>query len=129
MAQNVVNGAMIACSFGTAPASLTVMPVNRIMVANQPAANIQDNLPMVNIMPFGMCTAISNPTVAAATTAALGVLTPQPCIPLTTSPWVPGSATVMVAGKPALHNQCQLLCQWGGIITVSNPGQATVNTA
>ena len=39
-----------------------------------PAANIMDHVPMVNIMPFGMCITPSNPAVAAATAAALGVL-------------------------------------------------------
>jgi hypothetical protein len=27
---------------------------------------------------------------------------------------------------PALTNSCQLMCTWGGIITVSYPGQKTV---
>ena len=84
---------------------------------------------MMNIMPFGMCTTLSNPQVAAATSAALGVLTPQPCIPVTTSPWVPGSPTVMVGGNPALQNSCQLMCQWGGVIAVNAAGQVTVNSA
>lgn len=126
MPQNVVNGAMLTCSFGMAPSTFTALPANRTMIGNQPAANIQDHVPMLNIMPFGMCTTLANPMVASATAAAMGVLTPQPCIPATSAPWVPGSPTVMVGGKPALQSGCQVLCQWGGVITVSSPGQFTV---
>ena len=128
MAQNLVNGAQIRCSFGTAPSSLTVLPAARVAIEQQPAANIQDNVPMMNVLPFGLCTAVTNPQVAAATAAALGTLTPQPCIPATTAPWVPGSPTVLVGGKPALQRSCQLLCQWGGVITARNAGQTTVNS-
>ncbi|MHC4215315.1 MAG: DUF4280 domain-containing protein [Planctomycetota bacterium] len=129
MAQNLVNGALLSCSFGLAPSSMNILPINRIMIANQPAGNIQDNVPMMNIMPFGMCITLSNPQVAAATSAALGVLTPQPCIPVTSAPWVPGSATVMIGRKPALQNSCQLMCQWGGVIAVNAAAQVTVNSA
>jgi hypothetical protein len=128
MAQNLVNGAQLRCSFGTAPSSLTVLPAARVMMEQQPAANIQDNVPMVNILPFGLCTTVSNPQVAAATAAALGTLTPQPCLPATTAPWVPGSPTVLAGGKPAVQNSCQLLCQWGGVITASHAGQTSVNS-
>lgn len=129
MATEVVNGAMLMCTFGVAPSSMVVLPVNRVNASNMPAATIMDNIPMTNIMPFGMCTTPSNPQVAAATSAAMGVLTPQPCIPVTTAPWTPGSPTVMIGNKPALNNTCQLMCMWGGVITVSMPGQMTVNVA
>lgn len=127
MAQQVTNGAMISCSFGVAPAQLTVLPASRVNANKQPAATIMENKPMVNVMPFGMCNTITNPQVAAATSAAMGVLTPQPCIPNTTAPWTPGSPTVMIGNKPALNNSCQLMCMWGGVITFSYPGQLTVN--
>lgn len=126
MGQEVCNGAMMMCSFGVAPSNLTVMPKNRVMAGGQPAANIMDNIPMMNVMPFGMCITPTNPQVAAATAAALGVLTPQPCIPVTTAPWTPGSATVMIGGMPALNNSSTLMCMWGGVITISMPGQMTV---
>ena len=61
------------------------------------------------------------------TAAAQGVLTPMPCVPVTTAPWVPGSVTVMIAGKPALNNSCKLMCQWGGVISINVAGQATTN--
>jgi Domain of unknown function (DUF4280) len=53
-------------------------PVNREKVANQFVANIMDDVPMANIMPFGMCVSLASQTTAAATSAAMGVLTPTP---------------------------------------------------
>jgi hypothetical protein len=90
-----------------------VTPENRVLSGNQPAANIMDFVPMKNIMPFGMCTTPSNPTVASATAAASGVLTPMPCIPVTT-PWKPGAPTVLLGFIPALDNTCTCQCTWGG---------------
>jgi hypothetical protein len=78
-------------------------------------------------MPFGMCTTLSNPTVASATSAALGVLTPMPCIPVTTAPWTPGSPTVHIANMPALNSTSQCMCNWGGVITITVPGQVTTD--
>jgi len=96
-----------------------------VMTSNVPAANIMDHVPMMNIMPFGTCSSLANPMVAAATAAALGVLTPMPCIPATTSPWVPGAPTVLLANQPALDDTSQLMCMWAGVIQVKSPGQQT----
>jgi Domain of unknown function (DUF4280) len=126
MAMQVCMGAMMQCSFGMAPSSLVVLPVNRVNTAEQPDANIVDHIPMVNIMPFGMCMSIANPEVAAATSAALGVLTPMPCIPVTPSPWTPGAPTVTIGGPPALDNTSTLMCTWGGVIQFLTPGEFTV---
>ena len=90
------------------------------------AANIMAHIPIANIPPFGVCSSLANPMVAAATAAALGVLTPMPCIPVTPAPWVPGSPTVLIGGMPALTNTCQCMCNWGGVITITMPGQFTV---
>ena len=125
MPKHVCMGALLQCSFGVAPSSLVVLPANKVMTSYVPAANIMDNKPMVNIMPFGMCTSPANPQVAAATAAALGVLTPMPCIPNTTAPWAPGAATVMLANMPALDDVSTLACMWGGVIKVNMPGQMT----
>jgi hypothetical protein len=125
MPLQVVNGAQLMCSFGSSPSTLTVPPINRTVVDNQPEATIQDHLPMVNIMPCGMCSTPSNPQVAAATTAALGVLTPQPCIPATSTPWTPGAPTVVIANLLALDNTSTCNCMWGGVITITDPGQHT----
>ncbi len=125
MGIQVAISANLQCSFGVAPSVLTVLPVNRTMTGG-PAANIMDHVPMLNILPFGMCNCPANPMVAAATAAALGVLTPMPCIPVTSAPWMPGAPTVMVGGMPSLQNSSKLMCQWGGVIQILAPGQFTV---
>jgi hypothetical protein len=125
MGIQVAISANLQCSFGVAPSVLTVLPVNRTMTGG-PAANIMDHVPMLNILPFGMCNCPANPMVAAATAAALGVLTPMPCIPMTSAPWMPGAPTVMVGGMPSLQNSSKLMCQWGGVIQILAPGQFTV---
>ena len=122
MAIQVCMGATLQCSFGAAPSSLVVLPSNRTMTGT-PAATIMDHAPLVNIMPFGMCSSPANPTVAAATAAALGVLTPMPCIPATAAPWIVGAPTVLIGGMPALDNNSKLMCNWGGVIQIVNPGQ------
>lgn len=125
MGVQVVMGAMLQCSFGAAPSSLVVLPTNKVL-ATTPAANIMDNKPMMNIMPFGVCTSMANPMVAAATAAALGVLTPMPCIPNTAAPWMPGCPKLLIANMPAVDSNCKLMCNWGGVIQVVAPGQFTV---
>ena len=125
MPMHVCSGATLQCSFGLAPSSLVVLPVNQMMTGNMPAANIMDHVPLLNVMPFGMCTSPANPMVAAATAAAMGVLTPMPCIPVTPSPWVPGAATMMLGNMPALNSTCTLMCNWAGVIQVLVPGQFT----
>jgi Domain of unknown function (DUF4280) len=125
MPMQVCHGAVLRCTFGLAPSSLQVLPLNRVMSSGLPAANIMDHLPMVNILPFGMCSCPANPAVMSATAAALGVLTPMPCVPVTASPWVPGSVSVLISNQPALNDTSQLLCTWGGVIGVAFAGQAT----
>ena len=125
MGMQVCMGAMLQCSFGAAPSALSVLPANKVLTVT-PDANIMDNKPMVNIMPFGMCSSMANPTVAAATAAALGALTPMPCVPVIPAPWAPGSPTVLIANMPALNNSSKLMCAYGGVIQITNPGQTTV---
>jgi len=127
MPLQVCMGAMMQCSFGMAPSSLVVLPTNRVMTNQMPDANIMDHIPMTNIMPFGMCMSIANPVVASATAAALGVLTPMPCIPATPAPWVAGAPTVLLGNFPSLDNVSQLMCMWAGVITFVDAGEVTVN--
>ena len=118
----VAGTASIMCTFGMAPSTLNVLPTSRVLVEGKPAATINDMLPVVNIPPFGMCTSLSNPTVASATAAALGVLTPMPCIPVPAGPWKPPAARTLIGGAPALTLGAMCNCSWGGVINVTFPG-------
>lgn len=55
-----------------------------------------------------LCQSLANPTVATATAAALGVLTPMPCMPVIPTPWLPGSSTVLIHNFPALLKEKQI---------------------
>ena len=120
---HVVNGATLQCPFGVAPSTMVVLPLNRMLSSNMPAATIMDHIPMTNIMPFGMCSAPTNPAVIAATSAASGVFTPAPCIPATVSPWVVGAPTVQLGNFPCLNMTATCMCMWGGAIKPTNAGQ------
>lgn len=96
---------------------LTVLPTSLVTEGMQPAASIMDNVPMVNIPSFVTCKVL--------TAAASGV--PTPCVPATAAPWSPGSSSVMVGNKPALHDGCKLTCSIGGMISVTNAGQQTID--
>ena len=119
----MVTSALMTCSFGMAPSSFVANPARLVLLSGKTKGNIMDFQPMVNIPPFSMCSAPSNPTVAAATAAAMGVLTPMPCIPVTVAPWAPGNPKVLVQGQPALMKSCQCMCAWGGVIKFTTDGQ------
>ena len=125
MGQLVVTGATAVCSFGKVPATITSTSQAAVMVEGKPAATIQDAQPIVNVSSFGMCTSLLNPQVAAATAAALGVLTPQPCQLVCAGAWIPTKPTVLVGGKPCLTSDCSMVCANGaGNIKITFAGQA-----
>jgi uncharacterized protein DUF4280 len=126
MGQKVTTGAMMLCTFGTGPSTLNVLPANKVLGSSMPAANIMDNKPFVNVPPFIMCLSIANPAVAAATTAALGVLTPMPCTPVLPAPWAPGSPKILVGNLPVLNNTSTCMCAFAGMISFTTPGQVKV---
>lgn len=122
MALHCCTGALMKCSFGMAPSTFSATP-KMVKTNNMDAGNIMDHVPFMNIKPFGMCQSLANPAVASATAAALGTLTPMPCTPMTTAPWVPGAPTVLVVNFPALNNTSKLICSFGGVIEFTNAGQ------
>lgn len=127
MAVFAVAGATCRCSFGTAPCVLQVTSQTVCLASGKPVATVKDMQPGVNLAAFGMCTSLTNPAVAAATAAALGVLTPQPCTMVPAGVWSGAKLTVMAAGAPCLTGESTLLCSLGlGMIQIVETGQSNM---
>ena len=118
MAVQVCTGAMVACTFGVAPAVFTASSVD--VDATAPAGVITD-VSVENIPTFGMCVSPANPAVS------VNPAHTAPCIPVL-QPWTPGSARVTIDGIPALDDASECMCAWTGVVTVSSPGQEQVIT-
>lgn len=122
----VVADAMIACSFGSQPGKLIVTSQQTVLAEGKPIATIQDVMPLVNISSMGMCSSLQNPQVAAATSAALGVLTPQPCIPCIQGTWNAAQGKCIAGGKPCLTSESTARCAYMGALSIVNPGQKKI---
>ncbi len=127
MPELVVMGATLKCDQGMAPCKLIVLPVNKTLGCNVPAATVMD-FAILNIPTFGMCkgTNSANPAVAAATSAASGTPTPAPCLPVVAGPWSPGASKVKINNLAALTKSCTCKCAWAGTISVSDAGQTKI---
>ena len=120
-----VENSVCMCSFGVAPNVLETLPLSLTMGVDASAGNINSAIPFAEMTPFVMCMSMANPAVASATAAALGVLVPMPCTPVT-SAWMPGSPTVMLGGEPALDNSSTAMCGFAGVISMTFPGQIPI---
>ncbi len=120
--QPVVAGAILECGMGTVPSVMVVLPVAQVMVEVRPVAVVTDNIPFLNLLPFGMCKSPLNPMVMAATAAALGVLTPMPCIPMPTGPWNSPVSKTKVGGQDMLGSGGTCSCAYGGSISIKLAG-------
>ena len=114
----IVQTAMVKCSFGSAPASVVVQSQPTVKMCGVPAATIMDN----KLLMFGTCTSPAHPVVSSTGS-------PGPCMGAAqiTAPWMPGSATVRICGKPAANKSCQLMCNFGGVIQMTMTPAVTVN--
>ena len=126
MGKLVCATAILQCSEGVSPCPLTVVTNQTVLIAGRPAATVNDISP-ASIPTFGMCCSLANPEVAAATTAAQGVLTPQPCVPVIAGPWLTGSPSVMLQKQVALNNSSKAMCAYAGEISINFPGQEQVS--
>jgi hypothetical protein len=117
---------LIRCDFGLVPTPLTVLPDRTVTAEMMLMGNISDFMPLANVMDFVECISLTNPEVLIATIAALGVLTPMPCIPITVEPWLSEALDVTVGGPPALDETAMVLCIWTGPVMVLEPGNFTV---
>ncbi len=103
------------------------MPGSPLIAGAMNAATIVEFLP-ANIATFVMCQSLSNPEVAAATTAAMGALTPMPCVPMVVAPWEPASEIMSLAGLPFATQESKCTCAYGGSISVTVPFQGPEDT-
>ena len=136
MGNPAVMTAVCQCTFGAAPAPLSVTSQSTVTGMNLLVGTIMDfpKPPMT----FGVCCCPNNPAVIAATAATylvslevataltkIGVMTPAPCIPACT-PWAPGSPTVIVGGKPALNITSKCACSYGGVRSINMTPATTI---
>ncbi|NTU23898.1 DUF4280 domain-containing protein [Brevibacillus sp. HB1.2] len=119
----VVVGAILSCSSGSQLSRLKMPFSHGVFVKGKPQMNIMDFVPNINIMPFGKCSNLKNPAVASATAANNGVLTPMPCTPVMTMPWIDGKPDKVVGGHPALLNKSTNMCFHCGLIKIEDDGQ------
>lgn len=126
--KTIVNsGSTCMCDKGLAPC-VVAMGLPTVMTSMTPALNELNASPAA-LPTFGMCTSQANPTVATATSAAMGVLTPMPCVPVFIPPWSGTSTTVNLSGAPAVNAMSSLKCSWGGTIKVTVTANQTVKTS
>lgn len=116
------NGATLKCPKGDSSPKLNILPIKQVFLNDQAIAVKSDMKPMVNIMPFGMCSSLANPTVAAATAANRGNLKKMPCIPAISAPWN-NLINCFLVGEAVPCNKSTLMCNYGGKISIDNVGQ------
>jgi len=124
MPKAVTSVALTKCSYGLAPSVLNVLPISGCSAGFMPLADINTMIPIVNILPFGLCNSPLNATIIAAQAATPPfkppppVTLPMPCMPIPLGPWSPGSK-VTVNGTPLLTDGCKCNCVWGGSIEIT----------
>lgn len=123
MGTYVVQGAKLKCSFGDKESEFKLPSTHETFINKKPQGNIMDFIPNKNIMSFGDCCSLANPTVAAATAANNGVLKKMPCIPVTVTPWINGKEDVKLENSPPLLDSSTLSCMWCGVISITDDGQ------
>lgn len=120
MRKLVVHEAKIRCSKGTLP-SLFVLLDSPVSSDDKAVGTVDDHKANKNIITFGMCRSEKNPQVASATSAAMGVLTPQPCIPATNARWEPGAPFAVMKDINVLTSDSTCKCDWEGVIDILDP--------
>ena len=132
MAYFVFNGVKLGCSMGDTESFLEVLdPKGEGFLCGDKAANIKDCKPLINILSFGMCKSLLNPSVNSATQLNYGRLQPMPCIVpnIVVDKWENWAESNMyIRGYPVLLNCATLDCIYNGTITVTENIQEGVNT-
>ena len=112
--RSVVSGALLCCSFATAPAILRTGEKVAVHTMGPAFATIADTLAGANIPPFAGCVAPRPP--------ALPLV--KPCTPVCVGPWSASESPVTMQGIPLLTHDAVLVCSLGGIISITRPAPA-----
>jgi hypothetical protein len=113
VANLVGTGAAMKCSMGSAPGTFTA---SGEAASAGTAAGVVSDIGTESIPGFGMCSSPGNQAVSSSGSA-------QPCTPVITSAWTPGSSSVTIGGTAALNDTSECACTLGGTITISSAGQ------
>lgn len=98
--------AMIKCNMGAAPNSI-MLPISHGVIScktHLPLLNANDNVPLMNILPFGTCSLLQTPA------------GPAPCTPAIIMAWRSCDMHYFIGGAPALTKESCLTCTIGGTI-------------
>jgi hypothetical protein len=118
---------------GVAPPALTVVPKGKPVQAGgqMGSGTIQDFAPNVNIIAVRHVHHSVEPASRRSHLCRNGCADAPAVAFRLTTPWKPGSPTVQINGAPVdlLTNSCTCQCSWGGVITISSPGQKKTMTA
>lgn len=108
MAKFLTNNACLRCSFGSSQSNLQVKP-NEVSIEGEHFAKADDALPLINIQPFGFCSAKSGP-----------------CVPMTVA-WTNPNTSVVISEVPVITEASVLPCAVGGLISVESVPQGSVS--
>ena len=107
MIEYATTGALLKCTMGAAPSQLQVTSNTMFSVQGNMVATTSDRVPLVNIQPFGACSAKRG----------------RPCVPSPTV-WSGFRTSVsMPGGNPLLSTSTILCAGGGGCISFQNSGQ------
>ncbi len=101
----VVHGAVVSCSQGSAPSSLTVA-VSKCVAQGSKIGVISDKV----VGTFGTC----------------ALLGPGPCAPAFPGNWSPGCSKVKCSAVACIKGSDSLACSIGGSVTIISEGQVKV---
>ena len=108
----------LRCNFGSCSSQMYIW--GNLNNNKEFIENISGNKPTGNIMSFGMCSSLSNPTVCAATACSLGFLSPQPCVANIAFPWMSSQNGTVVKSDLPIDENSKTYCSYGGQITIES---------
>ncbi len=121
----VATGAAYLCSGGAGPGTLAATGRPQVLLNGKPAMTVKDGAAYVNIVPCPACVCPTHPAIAPVLSVT-GVIVPQPCTPQVSGMWIGGQTKALAGGVPCLTNEARLMCAFGGVISVADPGQTKV---